>query len=397
MSDQAIMLLVDRDERSVHVFRTALEVERRVKLVVAPSCDEALRMARDLRPDLVVLAPEQHGMNVFSFCQQVRQDPAFESVMLVLQVDRGQNDLRFAGLTFGIDEYLTRPVEPAEILTKVHGMLRLRRIYETVRAERAELGTLHESLKQRFDQLLQLMVNMLDMRIPGASDRGRHIADLARKVADRFGVPATHLNDLEIAARLHELGRVVVSPGEEAQPRHRSGGEDWRYAVGTRSIFAQVDGLAGAAELVGGMYENWDGSGHPDHLQLGQIPLRSRILRVLVDLFAELGSHPRPDMSRAMEVLQDHVGTRYDPMVLVHLRAVVQGAGDDEVRGKHVVLAVPELKPGMVLAEDLCTESGLKLLSRNTRLTHATLEVILRRHASEPLAHGATVLRSTAA
>jgi len=395
VNDQAIMLLVDRDEKSVQLFRATLEVERRVRLVVAPSAEEAMRMARDLHPDLIVLAPEPRGMNVFSFCQQLRQDEAFESTMLVLQIDRGANDMRFAGLTFGVDEYLTRPVEPAEVLTKVHGMLRLKKAYETLRADQAELKTLHESLKQRFDQLLQLMANMLDMRCPGAADRGRHIAELARKVADRFGVPATHLNDLEIASRLHELGRVVTTNGADHKPGQRVV-DDWQYAMSTRSIFGQVDGLAGAAELVGGMYENWDGSGHPDHLQLGQIPLRSRILRILVDLFLELGTHARPDMNRALEELQNHVGTRYDPMVMVHLRAVLQGAGDDDVRGKRVVLPVPELKAGMVLAEDLCTDSGLKLLSRNTRLTSETLEVILRRHAAEPLTHGAAVLRATA-
>ena len=395
MNDQAVMLLVDRDEHSIQLFRSTLEVERRVRLVVAPSADEALRMSRDLHPDLIVLAPDSRGMNVFSFCQQLRQDEAFEGTMLVLQIDGNANDTRFAGLTFGVDEYLTRPVSPAELLTKVHGMLRLRKVYATLRAQQGELRTLQDSLRQRFDQLLALMASMLDMRCPGAADRGRHISDLARKVADRFGVPTTHLNDLEIAARLHELGRVVSATSDDpARKPHAV--DEWQYSMSTRAILGQVEGLAGAAELVGDMYENWDGSGHPEHLQLGQIPLRSRILRILIDLFGELATHKKPDMNRALDALQDHVGTRYDPMVMVHLRAVVQGAEDDDVRGKRVVLPVPELKAGMVLAEDLCTDSGLKLLSRNTRLTSETLDVILRRHGAEPMTHGAAVLRATA-
>jgi response regulator RpfG family c-di-GMP phosphodiesterase len=394
VNDQAVMLLVDRDEHTIQAFRAMLEVERRVRLVVAPSADDALRMSRDLHPDLIVLAPEPHGMNVFSFCQQLRQDESFENTMLVLQIERGANDMRFAGLTFGVDEYLTRPVEPADVLTKVHAMLRLKKAYEGLRASQAELKSLHESLKQRFDQLLQLMANVLDMRCPGAADRGRHIAELARKVADRFGVPATHLHDLEIASRLHELGRVVTAQAAGAAQKS-NGVDDWQFTMGTRAILSQVEGLSGAADLVGGVYENWDGSGHPDHLLLGQIPLRTRILRILIDLFHELGTHARPDMNRALDELQNHVGTRYDPMVMVHLRAVVQDADDNDVRGKRVVLPVPELKAGMVLAEDLCTDSGLKLLSRNTRLTPDTLDVILRRHSAEPMTHGAAVLRTT--
>ena len=395
MNEQALLLLVERDERSIQAFRATLEVERRVRLTVASNGEDGLRIAHDARPDLIVIAHDVQGMNVFSFCQAVRQDPALESTMLVLAIERGANDMRFAGLTFGVDEYLTRPVEPAEILTKVHTMLRLRRVYEAVRTDQAELEQLHESMRASFDQLLQLLARVLDMRLPGAAERGRRIAELSRKVADRFGVPATHLNDLEIASRLHELGRVVWSQGAaDATPANRAV-DDWKYIMGTRAVFSQVGGLAGATSLVGTLYENWDGSGHPDHLQSGQIPLRSRILRVLVDLFALLGTRTNPSMSEVLEELQDNAGTRYDPMVIVHLRAVLQGADDGDVRGKRVVVPVPELKVGMVLAEDLCTDSGLKLLSRSTRLTLQTLEVIRRRHAAEPLASGASITRES--
>ena len=395
MNEQAILLLVDRDERSIQTFRATLEVGRRVRLVVAPNGDDALRMTRDIRPDLVVLAHDLEGMNVFSYCQAVREDAALASTMLVLEIEHGANDLRFAGLTFGVDEYLSLPVEPAEILTKVQSMLRLRKAYEAVRHDQAELKQLHENLRASFDQLLQLMARVLDMRLPGAAERGQRIAELARRVADRFGVPATHLNDLEVAARLHELGRVVWSQGEAGETQATRTLDDWKYIVGTRAIFSQVDGLAGATELVGALYENWDGSGHPDHLQSGQIPLRSRILRVLVDLFAVLGTSANPSMTKALEALQDLAGTAYDPMVIVHLRAVLQGATDGDVLGKRLVVPVPELKVGMMLAEDLCTESGLKLLARDTRLTHAALEVIRRRHAVEPIAHGATITRES--
>lgn len=398
MSDQALMLLVERDERAIQAFRATLEVERRVRLVVAPTGEEGLRIARELKPDLIVIAHDARGLNALSLCQQVRQDATLQGSMLVMVIDRGANDMRFAGLTFGVDEYLTRPVEPAEVLTKVHGMLRLKKANDAIRADQAELKQLHESLRASFDQLLHLMARMLDMRLPGAADRGQRIAELARKVADRFGVPSTHLADLEIAARLNELGRVVAAPGQAASSAstHR-GADDWKYVVGTRAILSQVDGLAGAAELVGATFENWDGSGHPDHLQLGQIPLRSRILRVLVDLFAELTSPRKPSMDDALEHLQNHVGTLYDPMVMVHLRAVLQDANDSDVRGKRVTLQVPDLQVGMVLAEDLCTDGGLKLLARHTRLTSETLEVIRRRHASEPLTNGAAVVREPAA
>ena len=64
--------------------------------------------------------------------------------MLVLMIEPTANDMRFAGLTFGVDEYLPRPVEPAEVLTKVHTMLRMKGAYAALHADKAELKSASE-------------------------------------------------------------------------------------------------------------------------------------------------------------------------------------------------------------------------------------------------------------
>jgi hypothetical protein len=144
---------------------------------------------------------------------------------------------------------------------------------------------------------------------------------------------------------------------------------------------------------VGTLYENWDGTGQPDHLLQGQIPLRSRILRVLVDFIAIEEGPGAPGPEAVFEMLDEHAGTLYDPMVLVHLRAILQASDPDAERIGSAALAIPELEPGMVLAEDLCTDAGLKLLARRTVLTPATLDLIRRRHQLEPIERGARVRR----
>jgi hypothetical protein len=59
-----------------------------------------------------------------------------------------------------------------------------------------------------------------------------------------------------------------------------------------------------------------------------------------------------------------------------------------------MVLPVSELGAGMVLAEDLCTSSGIKLLARGTTLTRGTLDIIVQRHQADPILAGAWVERS---
>ncbi|HUK64271.1 MAG TPA: hypothetical protein VLV15_13085, partial [Dongiaceae bacterium] len=127
--------------------------------------------------------------------------------------------------------------------------------------------------------------------------------------------------------------------------------------------------------------------------QRGQIPLRSRILRVLLDLF-DLMEPPRSvPADLALDALDERSGTCYDPMVVGHLRALLAGGPAAALESDHQVLAVNELSPGMVLAEDLYTDSGFKLLTRGTVLTQGSLETLMRRHRVEPL-HAVAVVRS---
>ncbi len=396
MSEQATLLLVDRDPAHVETFRRTLELERRVRLVISLNPVEAVKTAHDLKPDLVVVTHDIPGMNAFSFCQAIKNDPTLGGTMIVLTIPAGANEMRFAGLTHGVDEYLTHPIEPAEVLTKLHSMLRMKDVYDQLLRDKVELQELHEHLRSSFDQMLQLLTHILDLRLPGAGDRGKRIAELALQVAGRFGVPETHLRDMEIAARLHELGRILTSEAGVTSTQSSHGVDDWQYILSTRAIFSKVEGLEGATEIVGGIYENWDGTGHPEHWLQGQIPLRSRILRVIVDLFARLGAPGAPERDDVLDEMQNFVGTRYDAMVMVHLKAVLRGEGGD-VRGDRIVVPVPELKVGMVLAEDLCTDSGIKLLARNTRISSETLETIRRRHSMEPIVSGASVVRKSAA
>jgi len=263
-------------------------------------------------------------------------------------------------------------------------------------ADALEIERLRETLSHSQENLFALLVGVVDLGLPGAVDRGIRIAELARRLCERFGVPAALLPAVELAARLHELGHLV-SPEARSGPRGGAPeGEAWQYTQSTVAILRQTDELQGVAELVANIYENWDGTGLPDHWRQGQIPLRCRILRVLIDFFAALERPGCPGPEHVLAELEEHVGTRYDPMVVVHLKALLSGASESGWRGSSVLLPITELHQGMVLAEDLYTDSGLKLLARDTTLTPARLEIILRRHRVEPILQGAAVVQKTA-
>jgi putative two-component system response regulator len=400
------VLLVGAGADLAEALRTLLAREPRVRLLAAPEPQEALEVARRERPALVLVDAGTRPTGAMELIRALRLEPDARDWTLAWIAGAGDPEIR-AGED-GPDHVVTRPVTAARLGEVIATAFRRADLEERVAADRLQieameerhaadrrdLEALAEELERNAERVPALLVALLELGIPGALDRGLRTAQLATRIAARFDVPAELVGDLEQAAKLHELGRLVSSP------RSRSSGdalvEPWAYAVSTVAILKRAEGLDGTAEVISGLYENWDGTGRPSRWQAGQIPLRCRILRVVVDFIAALERDRHPSTAALLESFEEHAGTLYDPLVLVHLKALLEGRAENEVLGSTVLLPITELAQGMVLAEDLYTDGGLKLLSRDTELTPATLEVILRRHRAEPILQGATVRRSAA-
>lgn len=254
-----------------------------------------------------------------------------------------------------------------------------------------EVTRLREATSAQVQRLSCLLLAMIDRHFPGSAERSAHVAELALQVAERFGIPDEMLPSLNLAARLRDAGRLAIPAGVEGTP----GEPQWEWSItqAASQLLEPFPELAQAVELLTGVHENWDGTGHPGHLMSGQIPMRSRILRAVLD-YQQLRALPNAaSQSQILERFAEQAGTLYDPLVIVHLRATLETAGAPKSEGVRLYLPVPELQVGMVLAEDLYTDSGMKLLSRGTVLSTTALEVIVRRHGQEPMYRGVAIQR----
>ena len=330
--------------------------------------------------------------------RELRAASAREESLIVAIVPAGADDARDLALGAGLDDVLERPLDRPLLAARWRRATRWaerREAHDALRLEQAELAArLAEAsaeLERRREETLAALLGVVDLALPGATDRGLRAAALAGRLADRFGVPEPLRRELDLAARIHELGRVA---GEAGPIATGDGGDDraWRYTHATVAVLERIGAFEGAAEVIASVFENWDGTGHPEHVRAGQIPLRSRILRVVIEFAAALERGlAAPE---ALAELHEHAGTNFDPMVVVHLRGLLQSENAAGVLGTSVLVPIPELREGMELAADLYTDSGIKLLSRGATITGPSLEVIRRRHRAEPILQGAAVKRA---
>jgi response regulator RpfG family c-di-GMP phosphodiesterase len=387
MTRPATVLLVAPDPRLVEACHREVEAAGARLLVAADQVLAASFWGRE-QPCLVILGEGLSPTSALDLAGAMRSRPEPTDPLVVLVEGGAQATLRRGPLPAGVDEVLAGPIFASEVAARLRMAQGWREVREALAAAVSELARLRRALDPRRAEVVALLLRLLESRLPGAGDRGARVAELAGRIAERFGVPADLAPDLELAARLHEVGRLATEPemseGDQPAP--------WRYVLDSKAVLGELTGLHGAAELIGGIYENWDGSGFPDHLRQGQIPLRSRILRAVLDFF-ELGGTGSIDA--VLNRMNERAGTAYDPLVLVHLAAVVEGLQAGAGAGRSATIPISDLREGMVLAEDLYTESGVKLLKRGTVLTAAALDTIRRRHRFEPILRGAAVRVST--
>lgn len=387
------ILLVEDDPTTLEHFRRVLEHEPALRVATATNGREGLVLARELKPDLIISDYQMPEMNGFELCRQVKADPVLSGCLFVVLSGFTDTALKVKGLNLGVDDYLTKPIDIPELLARVRASLRLKRLQDELRGDRDEIQQLHEQLERSFDQLLHLLIQFVDQGLPGASERGRKLGELALKLADRFDIPAELKADLTIAAKLGEIGHVVDAA------HHVAGTPDqpaWHHAVVSAALLEQVERLKGAAELIRWTSENWDGTGQPDHLVSGQIPLRSRLLRIAGDFLTLVT--PRADRvaltpQQAIDEMAAYSATWYDPLALVHLSSVVLDRPKEEWESTRFAVAVDQLQVGMVLAADVSTSGGVKLLARGATISESMLHVIQRRHAADPIIDAVWVKR----
>ena len=116
------ILVVDDEPPIVDLVRFTLE-DADVRIVEASDGVEALVMARQTIPDLVLLDVHMPGLDGFEVCRQLRREPALVRIPIVMLTAAGQEADRARGRAAGADEYLTNPFSPLALLALVEALV----------------------------------------------------------------------------------------------------------------------------------------------------------------------------------------------------------------------------------------------------------------------------------
>ncbi|MFZ3485369.1 phosphate regulon transcriptional regulator PhoB [Sphingomonas sp. 3-13AW] len=89
-----------------------------------PDGEEALLLAREAAPDLVLLDWMVEGLSGIEVCRRLRRAPETANVPIIMLTARGEEEDRVRGLETGADDYVTKPFSPRELVARVKAVLR---------------------------------------------------------------------------------------------------------------------------------------------------------------------------------------------------------------------------------------------------------------------------------
>lgn len=217
------VLLVDDDVTVIQVLSKTLSSIARLRF--ATRGEDALRLARESPPDLVLLDAEMPGMSGFEVWIAMRDDPALKDVPAIFVTGYGGDDTEEEGLALGAADFIAKPIRPAILLARVRTQLRLKKALDELRAMAttdpltgcANRRTLDKALRSEWARTLRpvraLSILMLDIdHFKRYNDSYGHLQGDQALVSVAQAVRECALRPGDLVARYGGEEFVVVLP-----------------------------------------------------------------------------------------------------------------------------------------------------------------------------------------
>jgi response regulator RpfG family c-di-GMP phosphodiesterase len=383
-------LVVDDEESVVISLRTLISrTFPQSEILTASDGLEAWNIIKSKHPSIVIsdlMMPNISGMDL---CKRIRANEELNDIYFMVISAVSDKTQRLQALENGVDDYITKPFSPDDLLAKLRSSSRYVQLQHRLMVENKLLLELADILEHDIKDMTQLSIKFLQARIPASTELLTKVANESVWIAKQFEqIENDQLQDIEIAAHLCYAGRIFL-PDELIKTPVTINGQAtnkimYQVPVSGRDIVSSVKRFKDVGELIFHLYENFDGSGFPGRLQSWQIPLGARIIRVALD-YEEFKLYNNKKSRDAFEMLYRESKRLYDHRIVTLLEQYIASTKQGDSSTNERAVQLHELEEGMVLSRDIITNAGLKLMPSGAVLREHSISKLLSHNSSDPI------------
>ena len=335
------VLFVD-DEPALRAMGAKYLMRQGSRVGEAESAIEALAQLREHHYDVMVCdirMPGSSGLDLIGRALEV--DPELAIIMLT-----GVDDAHTAAaaLQAGAVDYLVKPLPLGRLATAVaNAQVRRTQRERFLRSERAlraevllragEVEAERERVRNLTLSVVETLINAMEAKDVYLRGHSHRVADLAASIAEQLELDANVVEQVRIAGRLHDVGKIGIRESVLHKPGALSDEEFEHVQSHVRismEILAPLRHLGAVLDFVGDHHEHWDGQGYPRGIAGEEITIGGRILAA-VDAFDALTTNRAYRNAKTDEEALDIIGRvngkLVDPLVYTALCEVVRGRG----------------------------------------------------------------------
>jgi putative two-component system response regulator len=229
------------------------------------------------------------GMNGFEVCRRIKATPETRLTPVILITGLSATEDRIEGINAGADDLLSKPIDFNELLARSRSLLRLKQFTDELENAEAVLFSLAYSIEAR------------DPYTRGHCER---LAEMSAHLAEKLGLSEEHIKALRRAGIVHDIGKVVVPDAILLKPGPLTEEETAvmrKHPVVGERICAPLRTFRLVLPIIRHHHEKHDGSGYPDGLRGGEIPLTAAILQ-LADVYDALTTNRPYRMASSQDI-----------------------------------------------------------------------------------------------
>ncbi len=304
--------------------------------ILADSGETALELMKEHTPQLVLTDISMPGMDGYELCKILKGNEETKNIPIVFisAFDNPQDIVD--GLSYGGEDYITKPFVPKVIEARVGVHLRLHEAkQELMEMNRRLQISVDEQLKQMEQEKKHILYTLADVVAQNSDYQKEHVERLKKncrilaqgmqlspmfedKISDMF------VDTIELAAPLCDIGNIGI-PMEILKKRTQLTKEEAAIMqthtdIGAKFLSAFYvnndynDFISTSVDIIRHHHENWNGSGYPDGLAEDQIPLSAQIVAIM-ERYGMLTEEEGCSREEALDRMQADAGIKLNPAI----------------------------------------------------------------------------------
>ena len=265
----SVILCVDDEPGNLKLLERTL-VTSGYLVIKAKDGREALDIIGSRKVDLVLTDVMMPGIDGFETCRRIKGDEKYRHIPVVMITALGSKTDRIRGIEAGAGEFLAKPYDHGEVLTRLKMLLRTKQLDEMLDD----------------DAFAYTMYSLARASEANDEDTGNHIlrvGEYCAIVAQRLGLGEQVVQSIKLQATLHDVGKVDT-PSEILKKPSELDPEEWDvmrlHTVKGAKIIGDHPKFSIARQIALSHHERWDGSGYPFGCAGDRIPLEGRIMNI---------------------------------------------------------------------------------------------------------------------